>query len=85
MKIKQTLDHNINRIYDLTNIIKGLERKLTQEPENPVVKSTLIQVLKAYERIRKETLVLLDEYFAKETESGVHDFNYRLLKRKLTS
>jgi hypothetical protein len=83
---KDKLDHNVDRITDLTTIIRILERRLEKSKDNPALKNSMIKVLNQYEVVRKETIDLLDEYITEETKAGnVTNFNYRMLRKRLTS
>ena len=83
--LKESLDKNINQIYDLTNLIKNLEIRVSKNEDNVKLKTKLVTLLLAYETIRKDTLELLDEYFKQETaRTNVATFNYHLLRKKLT-
>lgn len=89
MILTDKLNKNIDKIYDLTNAIKSLEKKITTaSPEEDVVKikTSLVKVLLNYENIRDETIKLLDEYFLQErARTNVADFNYHLLHKRLSS
>lgn len=89
--LKQKIDGNISKIYDLTIVIKALENRLETNPDKGEykeikMKADLVKVLITYEKLRSQTLELLDDYFREEVGHGnVADLPYRSLYRKLSA
>lgn len=77
------IDQNIDKIYDLTNIIKALDKRIDSSPDNVELKTAIVKVLLDYEELREDTVKLIDEYFKSTKEGNVYNLNYLHLQRKL--